>query len=238
MIDGKARRFWSEASVDRAASGAGFVVRLDARQVNTPGKQPLVVPSRALAEAIAAEWQAQEEVIDPRAMPFTRMANSALEKVTPQRAEVAAMLAGYGDSDLTCYRADTPEGLVARQATAWDPLLDWAEANFGARLIPLEGVMYQAQPEAALAALAAPVMAMDPFELTGFHDLVALSGSLVVGLAARAGHLPIDDLWARSRVDEIWQIEQWGADDEAAEVAAAKADDFRRAAEFLQKLKD
>ena len=191
------------------------------------------MPTRALAQEIAEEWELQDGVIDPLSMPFTRAANSAVEKVAPQRAEVAAMLAGYGDSDLLCYRAAAPDELVARQAAAWDPLLDWAKTRHGARLIPVQGVMYKPQPPAALRALAAEVEALTPFRLTGFHDLVALSGSLVIGLAAAADHKPPEALWTLSRIDEDWQQEQWGTDDEAAEAAEARRRDFLRAYRFF-----
>jgi chaperone required for assembly of F1-ATPase len=231
MSEWKARRFWKEATVER--QGEAWTVRLDGRPVKTPGKNDLALPTRALAEAVAAEWQAQEEVIDPRRMPFTRAANSAIEKVAPQRAEVAQMLAGYGDSDLTCYRAAGPEELVARQAAAWDPLLDWAEAEFGARLIPVEGVMHQPQPPQALARLAAPLEEMTVFELTGFHDLVTVPGSLVIGLAAARRAFAPEALWQAARVDEQWQQEQWGEDDEAAAAAAAKQADFLQAQQFF-----
>ncbi len=235
MSEWKARRFWKAASVDRA--GDGFAIRLDGRPVRTPGKSELVVPYEGVAQEIAAEWNAQEGVIDPRTMPFTRMANSAIEKVAPQRAEVAAMLAGYGDSDLLCYRAEAPEELVARQDAAWDPLLDWAADRYDARLFPVQGVMYQAQPDTSLAALAAPVHAMTAFELTAFHDLVALSGSLVIALAAAEGYRPPETLWQASRIDEDWQAEQWGLDEEAARAAEAKSGDFLRAHRFFALLR-
>ncbi|WP_172299146.1 ATP12 family chaperone protein [Pseudoruegeria sp. HB172150] len=234
MSGWKARRFWTSVQIEDHPQG--FAVRLDGRPVKTPGKLELAVPTEALAKEIAREWEAQEGVIDPRSMPYTRAANSAIEKVTPQRAEVAEMLAAYGDSDLTCYRADLPEALAQRQSEAWDPLLDWAAETFGARLIPVQGVMHQPQPPAALAALAAPVHAMIPWELTGFHDLVALSGSLVIGLAAVRNHLSPRELWDRSRIDETWQEEQWGADDEATAMADAKRADFFQAHRFFQLL--
>lgn len=234
MSEWKARRFWTAAQVDRHADG--FTVRLDGRIVKTPGKRDLTVPTEPLAREIAAEWDAQDGTIDPRSMPFTRAANSAIEKVAPQHAEVADMLAAYGDSDLTCYRADSPQGLVDRQAAAWDPLLDWADATFGARLIPVEGVMHQPQNPAALHRLAAEVHAMDNWQLTGLHDLVALSGSLVIGLAATRGAWPPEELWERSRIDETWQAEQWGTDAEAAALAEEKRTDFLRAHGFFSLL--
>ena len=231
MTEWKARRFWQSATAVPGENGYG--IRLDGRPVKTPGKSDLVVPTEALAQAIAAEWDAQDGTIDPRGMPFTRMANSAVEKVAPQRTEVAEMLLGYGDSDLLCYRADGPEELIDRQAAAWDPLLDWADATLGARLIPVVGVMHRPQPAAALAALRPPVEAMSAFELVGFHDLVALSGSLVIGLAAAADHATPDALWRSSRIDETWQAEQWGIDAEAAVLAEAKRQEFLQAHRFL-----
>lgn len=230
MTEWKARRFWTSADV--VAEAGGWEIRLDGRPVRTPGKLPLAVPTRALAGEIAREWDAQGEVIDPLSMPFTRMANSAIEKVAPQRAAVVEELAGYGDSDLTCYRAEGPEGLVQRQDAAWDPLLGWAAQAYGARLIPVVGVMHQPQPPSALAALAAPVAEMDSFELTAFHDLVALTGSLVIALAVARDHLSPDDAWRRSRIDEAWQQEQWGEDAEAAAAAERRRADFLCAHRF------
>ncbi len=235
MSEWAARRFWTAAHVERV--GAGFGVRLDGRPVRTPGKAELAVPTEALAREIAREWDAQDGVIDPRTMPLTRAANSAIERVAPQRRAVAEMLAGYADSDLTCYRADTPDELVARQQAAWDPLIDWAEDVFGARLIPVVGVMHQPQSPRALARLGAEVDRFGAFELTGLHDLVALSGSLVIGLAASREAFALDDLWQRSRIDETWQQERWGEDDEAAEMAEAKRQGFAQAQRLLHLLR-
>ena len=137
MSEWAPRRFYKDATVETAEGG--FIVHLDGRPLRTPGKAPLVVPSRGIAEAMAEEWRAQDEKIDPRTMPFTRTANSAIDKVAPQHPEVADMLAEYGDSDLLCYRAESPAELVARQAERWDPLLDWAAREMGARLEPRAG---------------------------------------------------------------------------------------------------
>lgn len=230
-----AKRFWAQATVD--PEGAGFGVRLDGRPVKTPAKSAFVVPTRALAEAVAAEWQAQGEILDPRSMPVTRAVNAALDKVAVQFDEVAAMLAGYGDSDLLCYRAQAPQALVARQAAAWDPLLDWARATYGARLFTVQGVMHRGQSPDALRKLAAPLSQMTAFELTAMHDLVSLSGSLVIGLAGFTGARPLADLWRASRIDEEWQAEQWGADAEEVAAAEAKRTAFERAGQFLDLLR-
>lgn len=228
------KRFWKETSVE--ATEGGFQVVLDGRPVRTPAKAPLVLPTRALAEALAVEWEAQEELVTPATMPMTRSANSAIDKVTVQRAEVAEMLAAYGDSDLLCYRADGPEGLIARQAAAWDPLLEWAAETLGARLMPRSGIIHEAQEAGALLALTDRVHGLSPFELAGFHDLVAISGSLVIGFAAFERAFEIEALWEASRVDETWQADQWGEDEEAAEQAAHKKDGFLDAARFCELL--
>ena len=207
----------------------GFAILLDGRPVKTPAKSPVRVPQAALAQAIAAEWNAQEDEVDPTSMPFTRYANAAIDKVTHQRAEIVDMLAEYGGSDLVCYRADHPPALVARQAAAWDPLLNWADETFGARLKPTTGVMFVAQDGAALAKLKAPVAALTPWELTAFHDFVTISGSLLIGLAATQRWASFEDLWLRSRVDELWQEEQWGEDEEATKAAETKRTDFLHA---------
>lgn len=234
MSEWKAKRFWKQASATQ--TDGGWQVLLDGRPVRTPAKAALLLPSRALAEAVAAEWDAQEERIDPRAMPATRTANSAIDKLALQREEVAEMLASYGGSDMLCYRAETPAELAARQAAEWDPLLDWAEAAYGARLRPTAGIMPVTQDAAALERLAAPVREMEPFALAAFHDLVALSGSLVLALAVVADRLDPEEAWRLSRIDEEWQIEQWGEDEEAEAMAQVKRAAFLDAARFWKLL--
>lgn len=225
-----ARRFWTAATA--VPVDGGYTVQLDARPVRTPLKAPLVLPTIALAKAVAAEWQAQEKAVNPETMPFTRTANSAIDKVRPQFAAVADMLADYGGSDLLCYRAEGPAGLVARQAQSWDPLLDWARDDLAAPLRQATGVMHVAQPEASLAALRHQVQAMSAFQLAAFHDLVAISGSLVLALAVARGRITADEAWTRSRVDEDWQISLWGEDAEAAEAAARKREALLQADRF------
>jgi chaperone required for assembly of F1-ATPase len=230
MSEWKAKRFWKEAGV--VEEEGGFGVRLDGRAVRTPAKAALIAPTRALAEAIAAEWNAQEGKIDPGTMPFTRSANAAIDKVARQKSEVAEMLAAYGDSDLVCYRATGPVELIEKQAAAWNPLLDWTESVLSAKLLVVEGVVHVPQDTAALARLRAHVDALDIWALTAFHDLVSLSGSLVIGFAALDGFYPVETLWNLSRVDETWQAEQWGSDEEAEEMAARKQSDFIHAKRF------
>ena len=214
------RRFWQNASVEPCAGG--FTVRLDARPVRTPAKAALVVPSLTMASAIAAEWQAQQGTIKPETMPVTRSANAALDKIAPQFAEVAGLIAAYGASDLLCYRATGPAGLVARQAAAWDPMLAWAAEALAAPLAVTAGVTPITQPAASLARLTAKVHACTPVELAALHDLVMISGSLVLGLAVTHGHADARTIWQLSRIDEDWQIEQWGQDHEAGESAALR----------------
>lgn len=228
----KQKRFWKEAaSVERTR---GFGVELDGRSVNTPNKTALVVPTIVMADAIAAEWDAQSENIDPLSMPVTRSANSALDKVAPQQAEVVAMLAEYGNSDLLCYRAAGPKELIAQQAAAWDSVLDWAADEFGERLSVGEGVMHVAQDAALLENLQAEVAAFDNFALVGVHDLVSISGSLILALAVTRGAIIASDAWTKSRIDEQWQVSQWGEDDEATANEALKREAFLHADRFYQ----
>lgn len=234
MSDWTMKRFWAETGV--AEAEGGWTVTLDGRPIRTPAKAGFVLPTRAYAEACAAEWEAQTEGVRPDTMPLTRSANAAIDKVRVQFDEVAEMIAAYGDTDLLCYRAEGPEGLVTRQAGAWDPLLDWAADSFGARLVPVAGVMHQPQDAQALARLSEATRAFDPFALAAFHDLVALSGSLVIGLAAARRAETPETLWKISRIDEDWQAEIWGIDEEAAAQSALKRQAFLEAAHIFSLL--
>ncbi len=225
------KRFWKSATVEPRAGG--YAVLLDGRAIRTPAGATFAAPTEALARAAAEEWDAQVETVDPATMPVTRAVNSAIDRVTPNREAVAAMLAEYGGSDLLCYRAPHPETLAQRQAEGWDPLLDWARNRYGAPLVCVAGVMHETQPEGSTAALSAAVDAFDAFGLTALHDLVTVSGSLVLGLAVAEGRLEPDEAFALSRIDEDFQAELWGEDAEAAEAASRKHADFRAAARFL-----
>lgn len=229
------RRFWTEVTVLPGSEG-GHAVLLDGRPLHSPAKRALALPSRALAEAVAEEWQAQGAQIDPGAMPLTRAANSALDKVAPQHAAVVQMLAEYGASDLLCYRAEAPEGLVARQTAAWDPWLAWARDTLGAPLVQAQGVMHVPQPQESLDRLAARLAAEDAFRLTALHDLVTLSGSLILGLAVADRALDAAEGWDLSRIDETWQEEQWGRDDEAHAMAQMRREAFLTAERMLRLL--
>ncbi|MBD3666027.1 ATP12 family chaperone protein [Sulfitobacter aestuariivivens] len=227
MSEWKAKRFWTESQVVPAEDG--FTVHLDARPIMTPSKSALIVPTQEMAQIIAAEWQAQEEIIKPDTMPATKTANSAIDKVRVQHAEVAKLLSAYGDADLLCYRAEGPSALVERQAAVWDPMLAWGAEALDVRLEPRVGVMHKPQSAEDLAKLSARTHALSDFELTAFHDLVSLSGSLILGFAATYDARPVDALWDISRLDEIWQAEQWGSDDEAEALAALKKEQFLHA---------
>lgn len=216
MSEWKARRFWKAADIRPAGDGvAGWQVTLDGKPLATPGKLPLILPTAGLARAIAAEWDAQTDLIDPLTMPLTRAANSAIERVAPQRAAVAAMLAEYGGTDLLSYRAEGQGRLAALQAESWDPLIEWAAMRYGAPLAVTSGVIPVAQDPASLARLAEAVAALDTFGLTALHDLVTLPGSLVLGLAVIDGRIDATMAHALARLDEDYQADQWGRDEDA-----------------------
>lgn len=231
MSEWKAKRFWKEAHV--AQEESGFAILLDERPVKTPAKRALLLPTREMAQVVALEWDAQDGEINPHLMPATKTANAALDKVVGQHGEVADMLAAYGDSDLLCYRAQNPEELVARQIANWDPMLDWAEQALGARLVSRAGVMHVPQSADALARLRDLTHEMSAFELAAFHDLVSLSGSLILGFAAAHRAYDAEELWDISQLDENWQAEQWGRDEEAETMTLVKKDSFLHAAHMF-----
>ncbi|MCY1127446.1 ATPase [Frigidibacter sp. RF13] len=232
MSGWKAKRFWKDVTVH--AVDGGFEVNADGRVLKTPAKAALRLPTSAMAEAVAAEWRAVEETVDPRLMPVTRAANAAIDKVAQQFDEVAEMIAAYGASDLLCYRAEAPAALRLAQAKVWDPMLDWAERALGARLVTTTGVVPVQQPAGALGKLSRKVRETTPFQLTALHDLVSLSGSLILGLAAATDEFDVANLWEMSRFDEEWQARQWGEDEEASVIAEKKRTDFLRARHFWE----
>jgi chaperone required for assembly of F1-ATPase len=225
------KRFWAAAGV--AERPEGWAVVLDGRPVKTPAKALLALPTEALARAVAEEWDAQQGEVRPALMPLTRTANSAIDKVAPMAAAVVEEIARYGGTDLLCYRATVPAGLIARQAAAWDPWLDWV-AGHGAALRVTSGIVHVAQPQESLDCLTALVSARSHFELAALYDLVAITGSLVLGMAVAEGRLEASDAFDLARVDEDWQTEQWGVDDEAAESAEVKRQAMRDAGRFLR----
>ena len=222
------KRFWTTVSVEPDGG-----VALDGRPVRTPGRAPLLLPTPALAEAVADEWRAVGETIDPRAMTLTGLANAAIDRVAPDPANFAAGLARYGESDLLCYRADGPEPLVERQAAAWDPLLDWAQARYDVHFVIATGIMPVTQPPATVARLREAVAALPPFMLAGLSPVVTLTGSIVGALALVSGAASADIVWIAAGIDEDWQAELWGEDADAAATRAARRREFDAAVRFL-----
>ncbi len=231
MADWKQKRFWKQAQP--VPDQGGFAVELDGRRIKTPAKATLHVPTLALAEMVAAEWDAQTDLVEPATMPATRMVNAAIDKVRVQHAEVADLIAEYGATDLLCYRANSPQALVDRQAEQWDPALNWAHDSLGVRLVAATGIMYVPQDPAHLNRLSDRVHAMSEFQLAAFHDLVSMSGSLILGFAVVLEWKDPDQIWSMSRLDDIWQQELWGPDEEASEVAEIKRQAFLHAARFF-----
>lgn len=225
------KRFWTEASV--FASDAGWSVALDGKPLRTPARKPLAVPTRALADAVAAEWDAQAEEVRPRAMPLTGLANAAVDRAGP---ELAASLAAYGESDLLCYRAERPPALAATQSARWDPPLEWARRRYDVAFVITSGIAHRLQPAPTLARLGNAVSALDRFGLAGLHPLVTITGSLVLGLAVLEGELSADAAFDAGELDARFQAAHWGEDAEAAATRALRCADLLEGARFLELL--
>ncbi|MCA6123628.1 ATPase [Bradyrhizobium sp. WSM 1704] len=225
------KRFYTSAGV--AETDGGFSITLDGKPIRSPSGKPVIVPVRAIAEAAAAEWNAQGETLDPLTMPLTRLANSVVEGVTDRVDEVAEDAAKFLGSDLLFYRAGHPETLVAREAQHWDPIVFWAADALGAHFVLAEGVMHVGQPEAAIKAARA-AFPTDPWSVAAFHVVTTLTGSALLALALAHGFRDEDEVWAAAHVDEDWNIEQWGIDEEAAVRRAARLVDFKAAASMLR----
>jgi chaperone required for assembly of F1-ATPase len=225
------KRFYGEAGVEEA--DGGFAITLDGKPIRTPSGRVVTVPVREIAEAIAAEWQAQQETLDPLTMPLTRFANSVVEAVVDRVDVVADDVAKYLHSDLLFYRAGYPEALVAREAQNWDPVLFWAADTLGAHFILAEGIMHVAQPETAVQAARA-AMPSDPWSVAAMHVVTTLTGSALLALAMKHGVLGPEQVWAAAHVDEDWNAEKWGVDEEVAARRAARRIDFDAAARILK----
>lgn len=228
------QRFYRHAAVGEGPEG--FAVLLDGKPVRTPARRILAAPVRPLAEAIAAEWEAQREVIDPKMMPLTRLANSIIDGVADSAGPVAAEICKFLASDLLFYRAEGPEGLRSCQELQWNPLLEWAQEVFGARFVLAEGVRHVQQPEAALAN-AASAIPKDAWRLGALHCVTALTGSALLALALMHERLSVEKTWAAAHADEDFQIEQWGRDEIALEQRAFRFKDLQAAATVLAHLK-
>jgi chaperone required for assembly of F1-ATPase len=229
------KRFYKEAKV--TAAGDEFGVQLDGKPLLTPGKRALRVPSRALAEAIAAEWQGQGVTVKPLELPLTRLVSTALDRVEPRSADVIGEIAKYATTDLLCYRADEPRELIERQAQIWQPLLDWTEARFAAPLTVTQGVFPVAQDLATLAAIERAIAAHDSLQLVALHLATTACGSVVLGLALLAERLSPEEAFAAAALDESFQIERWGEDVEQTQRRAALKEDIALAARFAALLR-
>ena len=211
------KRFYAAVTIAGPdATLAAYRILLDGKGMRTPAKAVLAVPTRALAEAIAAEWAAQGQHIDPATMPLTRLVNSALDGVRGREAAVREDIAKFAGSDLLCYRAGEPEALALAQAAVWDPILAWSRQALGAHFVVAEGIMPVEQPQAAKAAVARALADYEAFALTALHVMTTLTGSALLALAHAHGRLGIEEAWAAAHVDEDWQIGRWGEDAEAA----------------------
>ena len=233
-VSGLVKRFYSEATANPA--GEGWSVALDGRPVRTPSKSEMLLPSKALAEAIKAEWNDQGEQIDPAAMHLTRIANTAIDGVTGREAAVADDIAAYAGSDLLCYRAEGPEGLVAAQCALWDPILDWFKSELEAPFTCATGIVHAPQPEASLKRVCKEFGGFDAFALSALHTITTLNGSALLALAHAKRRLSADLVWKAAHVDEDWQISQWGEDSEAKARRGYRRVEFDAAARFLAQL--
>jgi len=220
------KRFWTSVTV------AGRGVFLDARPVRTPARSTLVLATDALAEAVADEWRAVKETVDPRAMPLTGLSNAAIDRPPPPEA-----IAGYGENDLLCYRAETPEPLVERQAAIWNPLLDWARKRYDVGFAVTAGIVPVTQPQSTGTRLAAAVAALGPWERTALSPLVSIGGSLIVGLMLIENAIGAEAAFDACHLDELWQAELWGEDWMATDMRAARRADFLSAASVLELLR-
>jgi chaperone required for assembly of F1-ATPase len=227
------KRFYKEAAVTEVDGGFGVV--LDGKSVRTPSGRALTAPTREIADGIVAEWNAQVEHINPLTMPLTRFANSVGEGVIDRVDAVADDVAKYLGSDLLFYRAAHPEALVAREAELWDPVLFWAAEALGAHFILAEGIVHVGQPETAISAGRA-ALPRDPWSIAAVHVVTTLTGSALLALALRHGRLDADQVWAAAHVDEDWNSEKWGIDEEVAVRRAARLVDFQAAASVLKSL--
>lgn len=232
------KRFYAKAGIAETADG--FAVTLDDKMVRTPSRRPLVAPSRDMAAAMAAEWDAQGDIINPMTMPLTRLANSVIDAVGENVDAVRQDIAKYFESDLLFYRAGHPQALVEREAWAWDPVLFWAAEKFGARFVLAEGIMHVRQPAASVAAARAALPGearpAQAWTIAALHLVTTLTGSALLALALLYGRLNSDQVWAAAHVDEDWNAEQWGIDGEVAARRAARLIDFNAAADVLRAL--
>lgn len=228
------RRFWKEVAV--VQEDGGWAVTFDGRPVRTPARAPLVVPTEALANAIAEEWRSVEEDVDPRSMPLTGLANAAIDRISPQREAFASGLAKYAEADLACYRSEWPPELVSRQAKRWDELLALARRRYDVDFSTTTGLVHVPQAQATIDRLSQAVAELDSFHLAGLSPLVMTGGSLVAALAVLEKAIPAEGAWLAVSIDDRWQLEHWGADSEAQTSLENRRRDFMAGAQFLKLL--
>ena len=222
-------------SEDHADLGVrGWSILLDGKPIRTPVAAPFVLPNEKLAEAIAGEWRSQGETIRPETMLLTKLANTAIDRVAPNRQAAIAQILAFAKSDLLCYRAEAPGALVSRQAATWDPLLDWARERYGATLKTTAGIGFVEQPKGTLATLERAAAAHDDFALAGLHAAATLLGSAVLALALAEGRLGAGEAFAAAQLDEIYQAQMWGEDPEALKQSRRKAEELAGIAQFFQ----
>ncbi|MCH8685994.1 ATP12 family chaperone protein [Pedomonas mirosovicensis] len=229
------KRFYKQVSI--APTEGGYQIHLDGRPVRTPSKAVLVVPGKALAEAVAQEWDAQVETIEPAAMPLTRHANTVLDRVALHRDAVVEEIARYGETDLICYRAEWPTELAERQCRTWDPLVDWARRRYDVSLTTVSGIMHQPQGDETLERLTRSVESLSDWQLAPLHTLTTITGSLVIGLALLEGEVSPEQAWEAGQLDELFQAEKWGEDELAVKAHEARRVDLLSAARFLELLR-
>jgi chaperone required for assembly of F1-ATPase len=228
------KRFYTSASI--VDDAAGFGISLDARPLRTPARVPLMLPTRALAEGVAAEWNAQTDSINPRSMPLTGLSNAAIDRVAPQPQAFADTLARFAENELLAYRADHPPALVSRQVSEWDPWLAWARARYDIDFVIVTGIIHRPQPAATLDRITAAYRALDAFQLAALNPVVTISGSGIVGLAVAEAQMDAPTAWAIGHLDELWQAEQWGKDPLAEAAQKERQDDLEAAVRFLRLL--
>ena len=222
------KRFYKSVAVT-----GQFGIALDGRNVKTPLKAPLVLPNRTLAEAVAAEWDAQIEVINPHAMPLTKLANTAIDRAVAEKSKITAEILEFAGSDMVCYRAESPEGLVLRQTTHWNPIIAWAKSDLNAGFETVSTITHRRQSAEALQALEAHITAFDPFSFVTVHNLTTLTGSALLAAMIAAGKISADAAWLAANVDEDWQIGTWGEDAEAMARREGRLSEFLACAKFL-----
>jgi chaperone required for assembly of F1-ATPase len=236
MVRPLPKRFYKTAAAEPVPGASAWRVVLDGRPVKSPRKSGLELPTETLARAVAAEWAAQTEFIDPVAMRLTTLAFTAIDGVRGKAADVAAEIVNYAGTDLICYRATGPERLQAQQAAAWDPVLAWADQTLGARFVATAGLMHAEQSPAALDAIRQVLKGYGHFELAAISIKTTILGSALLALAVARGHMTADAAWRAAHIDENWQIAQWGRDDEAEARNAGRRGDVDAAAQMLRAL--